>query len=109
MDQPSQYYNTPKNEKAKKAWLKALEIIGGSRIATELSGIRQCKISLITNGSTSRRKDATAKDGRHQHYPTVEQAIKISILTKGKIRAEKLIPHHNFKYIYKYVKLMDKP
>ena len=41
-------------------------------------------------------------DKRRQILPTPEQAVRMALLTEGVIRAEHLLPNHNFDYIYKY-------
>lgn len=100
-------FKSEKDEAAHRAWCTAMQIIGGPSVASELSGIRQSTLSTITNGRKIKSKVMKNVDEyyRVQVYPTIEQALKISLLTDCQITAEKLLPSHNFKYLYTYVKI----
>jgi len=100
-------FKSEKDEAAHHAWCTAMRIIGGPSVASELSGIRQSTLSTITNGRKIKSKVLTHINEyyRAQVHPTLEQAIKISLLTDCQITAEKLLPGHNFKYLYEYTQM----
>jgi hypothetical protein len=90
-----------KKEKANKAWIKAVEAAGGAVAIHEKTKIRHTTLSIIKNGYR--------RNGEHHFkYPTPEQAMKISLMGGGLVPAEDLVPEHDFKHIYEYVKMMMK-
>jgi hypothetical protein len=91
------------NEKAHKAWLKAMKIGGDHVMVSQLLNINWSRVSAITNGQPIK-----GEDHRKQIFPTPEQAIKVSLLTGCKVTAEQLLPNYDFRYLYKYVKTRKK-
>jgi len=94
------------SRKAKQAhslFNKAVKMVGGNIALSKLLGYPQTQISVISCGQAQANEEF-----RKQRFPTPEIAIKISLATKGEIKAEDLLPHHDFKYMYEYVKMMEK-
>lgn len=91
-------FDSPAHKRANKLWKEIIEKVGGPYNASILTGISQSRISMVTRGSLE-------LDGsRTQVLPTLEQAIKMALLADDEnITAEKLLPEHDFKYIYQYV------
>lgn len=84
-----------KAKKANKSWTDAIQLLGGPSEASRLSGINQGAISQIIHGSMIKSK-------RFQRFPTIDQAIKISLLVDKKITAEDMLPEYDFSYLYRY-------
>lgn len=96
-------YETETHQKAHEAWLKAMDICGGHVIVSQILGLNWSRLSTITNGQPIK-----GAKFRKQWFPTAEQAIKVSLMTRGQVSAEQLFPDYDFRYIYKYAKTRKK-
>lgn len=96
-------FKSRKDKSAHRAWIKALECLGGAGKMADETGILKTRISLITNGYPN-----SSTVPHKQCFPTPEQAIIVSLATKGLVMAEHMLPEHDFSYIYKYCKLVNK-
>lgn len=97
-----------KSRKHRKAYIlihKAIETLGNITKTAEAIG---CKVSYVSSVAWGRRRLNTSKTKRQQMFLSPEKAIALSKALDYQIRAEDLVPNHDFSHMFEYVKEINR-
>ena len=97
-----------KSRKDKKAHMlihKAIKRIGN---LTKVAEALDCQTSYISSIAWGRKRLTRSTVTREQMFLSPEKAIALSKALNYEIRAEDLVPNHDFSYMFEYVNAINK-
>jgi hypothetical protein len=98
-------FNSRKNKRAHTLVHKAIKILGNLTQAAQAINVQVSYMSSIARG---RKRLNRGQIEREQVFLSAEKAIALSKAVDYVIKAEDLVPGHDFSYMYEYVNNINK-